>query len=243
MDKSQWLPLLADQFEPTGEIVPMLQQSIPVQVVDLNLNGFADYMWTACDLHSIQAERKQNGEMLASLGKVEDQLRRQYEKADENLLIVEGFIVASSKGCYTLKRSKDNRYFFVDREYEHTTYGALLSWYYSLDKSGITVYNTPDLKGTAILLAALYQNSQQVEHKTLNRYLKRKIYIEEQDPQVMNLMGLRGVNIGEVRAKAIIEIYKSLFNVLLCSPEELMVVPGIGRKLARDILRAGGRNV
>lgn len=242
-DETKWLSMLVDSFEPTGDIVPMLQQSIPVQVVDQNLQGFADYLWTASDLHLIQAERKQNGELLSSLAKVEDQLRRQYDKADENLLIIEGFIIPSSKGCYTLKRSKDNRYFFIDREYEHTTYGAFLSWCYQLDKVGITVYTTPDLRGTAILLTSLYQNAQKSEHTTLNRYLKKKIFIKEQNPQVLNLMGLKGVNIGEVKAKALVEVFGSLWGVLMSSPEELITVQGIGKKLAVEILRAGGRHV
>ncbi len=240
MGRDEWLPMLADIFEPCSEIVPLLQQSIPVEVANLNLGGYADYFWTAIDKHTVQMERKQGGEALASLSKVEDQLRRQYDKADENHLVVENFIVPSRKGCSTLRNK--GKLFYIDRVYEHVTYMGWLKWCYSLDKAGITVHTTPDLNGTASLLVALYTNAQNPDHPTLNRYIKQKIYIEEQNPHVLSLMGLRGVNLGEVRARALIERYETLWGVLIRTPEELMEVEGIGRKLAHDILKSAGRN-
>ena len=137
--------------------------------------------------------------------------------------------------------SKNRKYFYIDREYEHTGYASWLSWLYQLDKAVITHYCTPDLNGTAALLVALYKNAQKLEHTTLNRYIKEKIYIEEKNPQVRNLMGLQGVNIGEVRAKALIDRFGSLWGVMLASVEELVEVDGIGKKLAVDILRSVGR--
>ena len=221
--KIEGLPLIVDSFEPTKDIIPLLQQSIPVTIYDLNLDGYADYFWTANDLHTIQAERKQNGELLADMDHVEVQLRKQYDKAEENLLIIEGFIIQSPQGCLTLKRSRDGRFFYTDREYR-SRYGELLSWLYQLDKSGITVYFTPDLQGTASLLVALYNNSQKEEHTTLNRYLKPKIYLAEHNPQVINLMYLQGANLGEERAKALIERFGTLWGVLIQDVEVLQEV-------------------
>lgn len=241
MENKATLPLIVDSFEPVREIVPLLQQSIPVTVANLNLSGFADYFWTAVDNHTIQAERKQNGELLSSLSDVEIQLRKQYNKTSENILLIEGFIIKSPDGyCQTLKRSKDNRFFYLDKEYK-TRFAALLSWLYQLDKSGITTYSTADLMGTASLLSALYSNSQNPEHTTLNRYLKPKIYIEEQNPQIKNLMMLEGVNLGPEKSKALIDRFGTLWGVLVQDEEVLMSVSGIGKTIARKILKSAGR--
>lgn len=234
------LPLLVDTFEPTGDIVPLLQQSIPVTISNLNLNGYADYFLNSIDAHTIQAERKQNGELLGSLNMVEMQLRKQYNKADENILIIEGFIIPSAGGCMTLKRSKDSRFFYQDREYK-TSYSAYLTWIYRLDKSGIWVSTTPDLAGTASLLVSIYKNSQKLEHTTLNRYLKEKIYIEEQNPHVLSLMGLHGAGLGEEKAKALIERFGTVWGVLIQNEDTLQEVKGIGEILAHRILHSIGR--
>ena len=91
------LCMLVDIFEPQ-EILPLLKQSIPVSVTDLNISGYADYFFSSCDGHIIQAERKQNGELLSNLMRVEEQLSRQYNQPAENILIIEGFIIPSQKG-------------------------------------------------------------------------------------------------------------------------------------------------
>mgnify|MGYP001570170407 CR=1 FL=1 len=241
MASNKPLPLMVDIFEPTTDIVPLLAQSLEVQITELNLNGFADYMWNAVDGHSIQIERKQAGELLSGLDRVEAQLRRQYDKAQENLLLIEGFIVPSSGGCQTITPAKDGKVFYLNREYK-VNFGGFLDWLYQLDKCGITVlYPTNGIRGTARQIAALYWNSQKPEHSTLRRYIKQKIYIESQDQQVKNLMGLEGVSLGETRAKALIDKFGSLWGVVIRDEEELCSVEGIGKTLASQLLKAIGR--
>lgn len=235
-------PLMVDSFEPE-QILPMLRQSIPAIVSDLNLSGFADYMFNCMDGHCVQCERKQNGELLGNLDRVEGQLKKQYPKAQENILIIEGFIIPAPHGCYTLKMSKDRKLTFVDREYKGVNYLGLYSWLYQLDKSGITHYFTPDLVGTSILLEALYKNSLRGNHSTLQRYIKPKIYLEEENPYVRSLMGLSGVNLGEKRAKALIDRFGTFWNVIVQDVDSLCEVEGIGRTIATSLLKAVGRMV
>ena len=232
-------PMLVDVFEPE-EIIPLLRQSIPVERDNLNTKGYADYFWNACDLHTIQVERKQNGELLGSLDAVESQLRRQYGAADENILLVEGFIIPAPQGCATIKRSKDGRFFIIDRTWD-CSYSGLISWFYQLDKSGITLYNSASLQSSAAILAALYRNSLKPEHTTLTRYIKSKIYLEDHNPHVLSLMGIEGANLGEKRAKALIDKFGTLWEVLSREESELCQVEGIGPGLARGLLKSIGR--
>ena len=234
------LPLLIDVFEPISDIVPLLKQSISVEVDNLNSRGFADYFLNAFDLHTIQFERKQNGELLGDMDGVENQLKKQYSMADESYLIIEGFIIPSPKGCIALKPSKNLKFFIAEREYR-VNYAGLVAWKYQLDKAGITVVETPHLAGTASLLVAIYKSAQESEHSTLRRYIKEKIYIPGENPYIKSLMGIVGANLGEKRATALIDAFGTMWRVLLAEEEELCQVEGIGRGVARSLLKAVGR--
>ena len=236
-------PLMVDSFEPIEQIVPLLRESIPVMVSDLNLSGFADYVFNCVDGHCVQCERKQNGELLGGLDRVEGQLKKQYPKAQENILIIEGFILPSKEGCSAVKLSKDRKILFVDREFKGVSYAGLYSWLYQLDKCGITHYFTSDLVGTAILLEALYKSSLKLEHTTLQRYIKPKIYLEEENHYVRSLMGLSGVSLGEKRAKALVNRFGTFWNVVAQDVDKLCEVDGIGPNIAKSLLKAVGRMV
>lgn len=234
-------PLLVDNFEPVGLILPLLQQSIPAENIDLNLKGYADYFWTAEDGHTIQAERKQGGELLGNIDGVEAQLKKQYDKAQENILIIEGFVIPTTNGCTTLRVSKDSNVWYRDREYKGQSYAGYQGWLYQLDKVGITHYNTANVHGTAMLLVALYKNSQKPEHKTLQRYIKPKIFIEVENRHIKTLMGIEGIQLGEKKATALIDRFTTTWGVMIQDVESLIEVEGIGRKLAERLHWAIGR--
>jgi len=233
------LPLLQDEFEP-HDMLLLMRQSIEVEVSDLNRRGYADYLFNAADGHSIQLERKQNGELLPSLNSVEEQLKRQYGTADECGLIVEGFIAPSPKGCYVLKPSLDGKMYFVQREL-HTNYSMYVDWLYQLDKCGITCYSTPHIVGTATLLVALYKNSQKEEHTTLRRYIKGKVQLNVENRHIKTLMGIEGASLGERRATDLIDAFGTAWGVLSQSESMLQIVDGVGPGIARKLLWAIGK--
>jgi excinuclease UvrABC nuclease subunit len=74
----------------------------------------------------------------------------------------------------------------------------------------------------------------------MRRYIKQKLHLEEPNPYVETLMGLKGVNLGEKTAKQLIEVFGSPWGVFARSQEELAEV--VGRAMASKILRAIGRS-
>lgn len=234
--------ILVDSFEPE-QMLLLIRHSENSTRMALNARGRADYFFTACDGHSIQIERKQAAELLSEgLSEVEDQLRRQYPNADESILLIEGVIGPSEKGCAAYRRAKDGKVFYRQRSVR-TSYSGLMAWIWRLDKSGISVYFTSDLAGTAKAITAIYRSAQKEEHKTLNRYVKPKIYLADLDPFIKTLMGIEGVDLGEKLATRLIEEFGCPINVMLADEEELQEIEGIGPGIVRQLMDALGRVV
>lgn len=235
-------PLLVDIFEP-DEMLPLLNQSITAFKESMNSKGYADYWWRAIDEHSIQYERKQAGELLSSLDEVEEQLRRQYDSADENGLIIQGIVhPAPNNRCAVYFPTKGDK-FFVRDGYYNISYTGFMAWLNQLDKAGITIVNVTSLESVASTLVALYNNSLKEEHMTLRRYIKDKIRIHPYNPHILTLMGVAGGGLGEVRARALIEEFETAWTVMNLEVDELCEVEGIGKSVAIKFLKALGREV
>lgn len=132
----------------------------------------------------------------------------------------------------------------------NVSYTGLQAWKSQLDKAGVTIVETFDYTATAMTLVALYQNSQKLEHKTLRRYIKEKIYVEGMNPHVLNLMSVKGGGIGEEKAKALIERYGTFWYTINQSVEDLAetMVGGedkkqkrLGRPSVERLFKALGR--
>ncbi len=224
------MTMLIDIHEPRA-IVNLCRQSIEVMQSSLNPN-LADYSWMCADGHTAQTERKQWSEVLGGLSNVEDQLRRELKYAEELVLLIEG----------PLEILKDGNLQYKQTRYK-ISYSLIASWLWSLDKSGITIVQTPNYVGTAQYLVAAYKQSQKPEHTVLERYIRVKKVTTERDPLVLTLMGVQNVNLGEKRAKALAEKFTSIYQIANAEVEELIVVPGIGDVVAKQLLRALGREV
>lgn len=109
------------------------------------------------------------------------------------------------------------------------------SWIAELNSCGVTTFFTLNYVETARFLATVYKHYQKESHNTLNRYIKPRITIEKQDPQVLTLMGIVGAELGEVKAKELIERFGDVYSVLTADMEELQEVIGIGKKYAQKI--------
>lgn len=247
------MTMMLDRMEPV-EIESLVAQSVDVMRTGLNAEGFADYLWFACDGHRVQVERKQTHEVLGGMDEVEEQLQRELQNGvEESILLVEGVyepVYGLKLATQTWRRAKDRNILVPGRTY-NCSYTGYKAWQSQLDKAGVTVVETFDYTATAMTLVALYQNSQNSEHKTLRRYIKDRIYIESKNPHILNLMSIKGGGIGEERAKALIARYGTFWYTIHQSPEDLAETlvgeegkeKRLGMLAATKLLKATGRPV
>lgn len=241
------MTVMVDRFEP-DQIYNLIGQSVDVNVVGLNNQGLADYVWFAHDGHRIQIERKQTPELLASLDSVEEQLQRHLRNGvEETILLIEGVcepVLGLKTAIQTWRKAKDKAILVPGRVF-NCSYTGYKAWQNQLDKAGVTVVETFDYTATAMTIVALYQNSLKAEHTTLTRYIKDRIYSEEKNPHVLNLMSIKGGGIGEERAKALIARYATYWFTINQHPEDLAdTMVGnkrLGLPAAKKLLRAIGR--
>jgi ERCC4-type nuclease len=238
--------LLVDVFEPE-DIFQLLAQSVDVQRQNLVQAGFADYLWFSCDGHRCQVERKQWGEILSNPDHVEEQLRREMVTTEETVLLVEGVAEATRWGMDVYTKSPGKSYFRLQHSYgtpkhpQSGLYHRIQSWFWQLDKAGISVYRTCHSRDTASALVAWYKSSQKQEHTTLQRYIKVRANPKAYDARVLTLMGIEKAGLGEVKAKALIAKFGSVYAVLNAPLEELVEVDGIGKGIAMKLIEAVGR--
>lgn len=119
------------------------------------------------------------------------------------------------------------------------------AWLLQLDKAGITVFHTVNYLDTATTLVAFYTNMQKLEHTTLQRYIKPKIQVRDLNPHVQALINLSQaykLDIGEVKATAIMEEFGDLFNVMIANGDDLGKVKGVGKKTIDGLFEKIGRD-
>lgn len=250
--------IFIDTAEPS-EIVSFIKQAVPIEVSSLNQKSIADYFFLAIDGHRVQINRTQAGELLGNIDSFEDELRRYYNSAEETYAIIEGIISpykisgGHMPSAISLKPNappgslyayavSDKGFIYKERAYNISN-KMFKSWLLQLDKSGITVVNTVNNIDTAATLVAFYDNLQKTEHSTLQRYIKPKIIVRAHNSHVQALVNLSQaykLDIGEVKAEALIEYFGSLGRVLLAEVDELCQVEGIGRKTAEKLLEVIG---
>lgn len=247
------MSIILDIFEPV-EVEYLVNQSVPVSRIALNSKGFADYLFYACDGHRIQVERKQIDEVLGGIDNVEEQLRRELSNGvEETILLIEGFcepIAGLKMATQTWHKAKGKHNIMAPGRTYNTSYTGLQAWKGQLDKAGVTIVETFDYTATAMTLVALYQNAQKEEHKTLKRYIKDRIHIENYNPHVLSIMGIKGGGIGEEIAKAWIAQFGTFWYTIGQDPETLANVlvgeEGKQKKVgirAKRFLKALGRNI
>ena len=227
-----------DVHEPP-QIWMAINSTWPAVVEDLNGHGYADYLWDTVSGKKKQIERKQWGEVLAGMDSIEDQLRREKDAHPEvdTALLIEGTLMPVHNGVQIMREAKNG--ILVAGRRSPISYQAIYAWIYNLEKY-LEVYHTPNLEGTIAALGAFYANDQKddSQHKTFQRHFKKVTF--NPNPQVTMLMGLLP-GIGEVRAKALIKEFTTVWNVLSASPEVLVAAEGIGIVTAKEVLRRIGR--
>jgi len=260
--------LFMDTYEPYS-IWELLTQSVEVTKMALNHGpeGYADYLWIACDGHRVQVERKQIDEILSGMDSVEEQLTREMSNGvEETILLIERFcepIPGNRTAVQTYTRPPEGLRKLLLKVLKHddvlvpghsynVSYIGLQAWKSQLDKAGITIVETFDWQATAHTLIALYNSSQKLEHTTLRRYIKDRIVTTERNPHILTLMGIKNGGVGEEIAKALIDRFGTAYYTLsqdVDSLAETMVgndpdkQKRFGSIRARKLLNAFGRNI
>lgn len=240
----------------------------------LNKSHRSDYYFGGEDGKTRQFSRKQAGELLADIDEAEDQLRDYYDNADENYQIVEG-IILPGKAVFSKLTAEDvsirpyptrthpssspPRIVLVTYAVAPTGYlynghihkvgmPLLAAWEYQLSQAGVVTFWTPSYVETAQLLAAIYNNCQKPPegHTTLQRYIRPRIFIKEQNPFIKALMALSmayKLNIGEDTATKISKFYSSIFDLAMAEVDEICQIKDIGKKTAEKLLTGIGREL
>ena len=192
--------ILVDTAEPE-DIIRLLQQSADVSVMPLNQSNRADYYWGGDDGKTSQFCRVQAGELLSNIDSQEDELRRYYESADNNYLIIEGVITDvpitkkdKSMDSVSIRfkarpqqlfsyRIAQTGYLFGEHAYSVNS-EQYYAWLFRLAECKIPTFFTHNYIGTAKLISAVYHNCQKEnEHRTLNRYYIPRIILGEKDDE------------------------------------------------------------
>lgn len=254
--------ILVDTAEPE-EIIPLIQQAVPVTRVNLNSAHMADYMFYSVAGKKLQFSRKQTGEIMNDLDEAEDQLKDYYNNADESYQIVEGLLspvklsgyeVESRYTIPTIREFAGTMYSwkveangFVHSGIPHhgVTPAMWYAWIHRVACAGIATYFTVSQFETAKLLVALYRNEQKPpeQHSTFNRIIKPKMQMREEPDFVKALVFVGNaykIPIGENRAKAIAEKYHSFFHLAMASVNDVANCKGVGQSVASRLLKAIG---
>ena len=234
------MTLKIDNHEPS-ELVELLRQSTTMEVLALNSQGYADYMWWDGDQDK-QIERKTWNDLLSDLGSIETQLMRQLDNHPECTLalLIEGIAVPGKGiigGTSILKPAKGGKGLYYKSRETKVNMQAIYAWIYQVSNY-IPVYHTPDLYSTAKAIVAFYSSDQKDGHSTFNRHLKEVTF--HPNPQVTSLMGMVP-GIGPVKAEALIGKFGTVWSILSATPEQLAMVHGVGVKETTKWLRLIGR--
>ncbi len=205
--------ILVDTAEP-DDIINLLRQTTQVEVLPLNNTSRSDYYFGGEDGLTRQFCRVQAGELLANIDSQEDELRRYYESADENNLIIEGIISDTpitrrdkSMDALSIRLGKDrptilyayriaaNGYLFGEHAFNISA-DLFFAWLYRLYAAGIQTFHTWNYIGTAKCLSSIYKNCQRPpdDHSTLNRYYIPRITLSEKQPGSRRRVSIREQN-------------------------------------------------
>jgi ERCC4-type nuclease len=220
----------------------MLSAFMQVRKQNLVQQGLCDYFWFAVDGHSITIERKYWLDLLNSLGRLEKQLRTATNHADEVGLLVEGVALPLAGGEIAIYQEGKSDKYLRRVKISGAKYADVMSYLWSLDKMGISVYHTSTIAGSAWALKSFVDNSQKTEHTLLKHYVRTKAIKWQSNPMVETIMAIKdadGTVVGEKKAMELAEQIGSLWDIIHLDPEAIAYsCKGIGIPTAKRLINA-----
>jgi len=216
--------LYVDTYEPEN-IAKALGKVAPAVQVGLNNDGKADYYWLNLKDKQVMYERKQLGEALSDLDRLEEQLYRHLVECDELSLIVEGVGKATQSGVQIYKQGRWG--WNVKGGHSFGRQPGLWARWESLKWSlwhecGVYVVEVSDWEQTVWHLNTAFKQTYRPEHTTLKRYTVPHIGQMSKNKHIDNLMRLHGCRVGEANAKRLVERFGSVRGVMQASEAELI---------------------
>lgn len=238
--------LIIDVNEPP-EVIPLLAQAVPVNLLPLNVMGYADYKWDKHDGKTRQVERKTWGELLSNVEHVEEQLQRHLTKNPDTELVfmLEGLVVQSELGTTILSATNNNRIFSLGHRYTARLNG-IYAWLFEISNY-LTVIQTSSLRESSIALSAMFNHDQKESHGTFKRTIKQIAYTP--NPMVTTLMG-GSSGLGNTRAQSLIDYAGTPWAVwsagacehsIIKDKYEFTKINGIGKGVLDNLYQAIGR--
>ena len=213
--------LYIDVFEDKS-IDAMFTPSVEVVRQSLVGPGYGDFMWH-CG-HVVTLEHKTIDQAMNEMGgRLDEQLRRYTQNADEVGLVIDGVAtpILGKPECMVWRFGGGMRW--EPRYKVHRSWEMFQSYLWRLDKEGITVYQAPTIESLCLAIESFIHNSFKPEHKTLRRYIKTKpVYLPNEGTEVQGyintLMAYKGV--GEVMARRLLTEYTTPWNVYNAHPAD-----------------------
>jgi hypothetical protein len=240
------MTILLDTHEPP-EMMRLLSQAATVVREDLNINGYADVMWSDAVGAIRHWETEQISTLLADLDLMEEKLNKYKHEGDELTLGVIGvpFPTAGGVETYEVFHNPATSRPTFKKTYTHGRkglYSLWEHWKWSVSHDGIEIVERPNMVLLVQAIVAAYQQSMKKEHQTLHRYVRVHQPSFQGSIHVDNLIRMRSVRppgIGVVRAQALIKRFKTLYGVMAATQADLAAV--IGQAGAETFMETVGR--
>ncbi len=226
-----------DVFE-SDKLEQLLAQDVEVTRMTLNDNNMADIWWAASDGQTYQWENKAVSEIMGDMDHVEAQLQKQYYQADHCGLVIRDVALPTNASVVSMVHTRAKKDWFVPKHTYSIPLSRYRSWLVGIDGAGVKVVEVPNIVATARHIVAEYKYSNTPAHLTLTRHHRTKIVIPERNPHIIALMGLSiayGLNIGETKARALVDRFGTMAAVLKADPKELMEIPGVGKTIVAKL--------
>ena len=233
--------IVQDVYEP-DYMSHMLGSFMQVQRQNLVQQGLLDYFWFAADGHSITMERKEWGDLMANLPRLEKQLRNATNNADEVGLIAEGVPVPLAGGEVALFQMGKNENYLRRSKISGMKYASIMAYIWQLRRvANITTYFTSTIQGTAWALKTFVEASQK-DTTLLQHYVRTRAVKWRTNPMVETIMNIKddtGYVVGEKKAIELVDQVGSLWDIIHMAPEALAATcDGIGIGTARRLVNA-----
>lgn len=228
--------VVVDQLSSPVSMIEAIKAQVDVTVSVLTNTGFCDYVWWDLNGRSITMERKTVQDLSGRVDDLERQLKKALKVADLVILLIEG-IMSPLGGATCLYNLKNDGNIYYRARTIARPYQYYMGFLFRLWQLGIPVIFTSCKDATVETIVELVRVSNK-PNTIFERYIKNKPVVGVQNEQVYKLMGL---GLGEKRAVALIDRFKTVWNVLHATPEELATVDGIGLKTAQKLFEGVGK--